>query len=91
MGVKVAFLGASPPPGTSPSAPSPRIPAAAVRTDGGSTVVFEVSDGRAERRAVRTGSAAGDMVEVVSGLTPGERVVVESPVPLKDGLSVVVR
>ncbi|HOC18952.1 MAG TPA: efflux RND transporter periplasmic adaptor subunit [Vicinamibacterales bacterium] len=91
MGVKVAFLGASPPPGASPSAPSPRVPAAAVRTDGGSTVVFVVKDGRAERRAVRTGSTAGEMVEIMSGLTPGERIVIESPAPLKDGLAVVVR
>lgn len=91
MGVKVAFLGAAPPPGAAKAAPAPRIPAKAVRVDSGSQIVFVVRDGRAERRAIRVGATAADRVEVVSGLTPGERIVVEPPKGLKDGDRVVVR
>ncbi len=91
MGVKVAFLGAAPPAGTAPAAPPLRIPARAVRTDGGSQVVFVVKGDRVERRALRTGATAGDRVEVASGLTPGERIVVDSSSALKDGDRVVVR
>ena len=91
MGVKVAFLGAAPPPGAARAAPPPRIPAKAVRAESGSPVVFVVRDGRAERRAIRVGATAADRVEVVSGLTPGERIVVEPPKGLKDGDRVVVR
>jgi len=91
MGVKVAFLGAAPSADQTSAAPPLRIPARALRADGGTQVVFVVKDGRAERRAVRTGSKAGDRVEIVSGLTPGERIVVEPPASLKDGDAVVVK
>ncbi len=40
------------------------------------------SDERAERRAVTVGATDGDQVEVVSGLTAGERVVVEGAATL---------
>jgi len=44
-----------------------------------------------ERRAVRVGDARGDQVEIVSGLSAGDRVVVEGPPELADGSRVVVR
>jgi len=44
-----------------------------------------------ERRAVRTGDARGEAVEVTGGLTAGERVVIEGPPDLADGRQVVVR
>jgi RND family efflux transporter MFP subunit len=91
MGVKVAFLGAAPASGTAPAAPALRIPSGAVRTDGGAQVVFVVKEDRVERRAIRTGAADGDRVEVVSGLAPGVRIVVQSSSALKDGDRVVVR
>jgi HlyD family secretion protein len=90
MGVKVAFQGSET---AAPAAALPvTIPKAALRTDGGSQVVFVVTgDGRLERRALRVGTAKDDRVEVVSGLTPGERIVIEGPVGLKDGDRVVIR
>jgi RND family efflux transporter MFP subunit len=92
MGVKVAFLGAAEPAaGASPPRLKLSIPKAAVRTDQGQSIVFVVVGDRVERRAVRTGDAAGEQVEIVSGLAAGERVVVEGPPDLADGRAVIVR
>ncbi len=90
MGIKVAFLGSETPAGS--SAPLVTIPKEALRTDGGSQVVFVVVGGdRVERRALRLGPARDDRVEVVSGLAPGERIVLSPPASLKDGDRIVVR
>jgi RND family efflux transporter MFP subunit len=90
MGVKVAFLGSEASAAT--SAPPVTIPKDALRTDGGSQVVFVVAGGdRVERRALRLGGARDDRVEVMSGLTPGERIVLGPPAALKDGDRIVVR
>lgn len=64
------------------------IPAAALRRDDGRDVVFVVRDGAAERRAVNVGSENETEVMIVSGLDPGERVVVEGPSDLTDGAAV---
>jgi len=54
--------------------------------------VFVVAgDSRVERRALRLGPAKGDQIEVVSGLTPGEKIVLEPPPALKDGDRVIVK
>jgi len=91
MGVKVAFLGAPEPASAAASRPRLTVPRAAIRTDQGQAVVFVVVENRVERRAVRLGGSKGDAAEVLSGLTAGERVVVEGPPDLTDGLRVVVR
>jgi RND family efflux transporter MFP subunit len=92
MGVKVSFLredeGATP---QSAAAPTVSVPKGALKTVDGSSIVFVVKDDRVERRAVRAGIESGNEVEVVSGLTPGERVVVDAPPQLKDGDRVKVR
>jgi multidrug efflux pump subunit AcrA (membrane-fusion protein) len=44
-----------------------------------------------ERRAVTTGPDDGDQIEVVSGLTVGENVVVDGPATMKDGDKVTVK
>jgi RND family efflux transporter MFP subunit len=90
MGIKVAFLGTET--AATKSEPPVTIPNGAVRTDGGSRVVFVVSGGdRAERRALRVGVTREDRVEVLSGLAPGERIVLDPPATLKDGARIVVR
>ncbi len=90
MGIKVAFLGAETP--AAVAATPVTIAKSAVRTDAGSQVVFVLAaDGRVERRALRLGPAKDDRIEVVSGLTPGEKIVLEPPTALKDGDRVVVR
>jgi RND family efflux transporter MFP subunit len=92
MGVKVAFLK---PGETAPANQAPRarllIPRAAARAGQGGDVVFVIRDDRVERRAVRLGGADGDFVEVVTGLSAGEQIVVDGPPDLADGDRIVVR
>jgi RND family efflux transporter MFP subunit len=90
MGVKVAFFGA-PEVTSAPRAPRLLVPRAAIRTDNGQSVAFVVLGDRVERRAVRTGDVKGDTIEVLSGLAPGEQVVVEGPSDLADGRKITVR
>jgi RND family efflux transporter MFP subunit len=92
MGAHVAFLSPAP---AAPAAGSPAasrvvvVPPDAVQTeDGGTTIVFVISDGHAQRRAVRLGdrTAAGQLI--VAGLQPDELVAVEGADHLKDGAGV---
>ncbi len=87
MGVKVSFLeDARPQAGGAPAKPRTSLPKDAVRTVEGRTVVFVLNgDARVERRAIAVGMNNGDQVEVISGLSAGERVVVSAPPTLKDG------
>ena len=90
MGVKVAFLGADTP--AAVAAAPVTIAKSALRTDRGSQVVFVVAgDGLVERRALRVGPAKEDRIEVVSGLSPGEKIVLDPPAALKDGDRVTVK
>jgi RND family efflux transporter MFP subunit len=89
MGVKVSFFNEK----EAPAAPAePRLklmmPTAAVRTEEGTTYVFVMQGDRVERRAVKVGTAQGDQIEVLSGLSAGDRVVVEAPDTLVDGARV---
>lgn len=47
--------------------------------------VFVAAEGRAVRREVRIGARRPGSVEITEGLTPGERVVIEGTVRLRDG------
>jgi RND family efflux transporter MFP subunit len=91
MGIKVAFLEQAQP--VAAEAPRSRmfVPKAAVRTADGKSIVFVVRDNRAERRAVTVGAADGDQVEVRSGLTGDEKVVIDGPPTLADGARVTVK
>ena len=90
MGVKVTFLADS-----DEAAPTARpvtlVPKGAIRTDGKQSYVFVVVNDRVDRRAVSTGGADGDRVEVTAGLNPGDRVVVSPPPELSAGALVVAR
>lgn len=83
MNASVAFLG-DPPASGGPSRGQVSVPASAVR--GGAVFVFR--DGRALRRAVRTGVRRGTAVVVEQGLEAGELVIVNPPEDLKDGARV---
>ena len=87
MGVKVSFLKDEPAanPNAAPAAPRVMVPKAAVRKADGKSIVFVVKDDKVERRAISVGQEQGDQVEVMSGVTAGERVVIDGPATLKDG------
>jgi len=85
MGVKVSFLADAPAPGQAPPRPRVVVPKAAVRSADGKSIVFVMKEDRVERRAVGVGLENGDQVELVSGVSAGERVVVDGPPTLKDG------
>jgi membrane fusion protein, heavy metal efflux system len=62
----------------------PSVPAAALLESGGQTWVFaEKSPGEFERTAVRTGADSGGYVPLLSGLKPGDRVVVDGAILLQ--------
>jgi RND family efflux transporter MFP subunit len=91
MGVKVTFLrepGATDAPATRPIA---LVPASAIRTENNQAYAFVVNGDVVERRAVSTGGADGDRLEVLAGLKAGDRVVVSPPEELVAGVRVRVK
>jgi RND family efflux transporter MFP subunit len=92
MGVKVRFLREEgPATAANPARPLILVPKTAIRTAGSDSVVFVVRGAVVEQRAVKTGGADGDRVEVLSGLQSGERVVAPIPDTLTDGAAVTVK
>jgi len=90
MGVKVTFLRDSEEP--APAArPMTLVPKGAIRTEGTGSYVFVVVNDRVDRRAITSGGADGDRVEVTAGLKAGERVVVSPPAELSAGALIVPR
>ena len=88
MGVKVSFFAEK---AAEPAdVPKARllVPKAAVRSANGQSIVFVVRDDRVERRAVKVGATEGDRTEILSGVSVGDRVVVEGPDTLVDGARV---
>jgi RND family efflux transporter MFP subunit len=91
MGVKVTFLrepGATDAPATRPIA---LVPSSAIRTENNQAYAFVVNGDVVERRAVSTGGADGDRLEVLAGLKAGDRVVVSPPAELAAGVKVRVK
>ena len=90
MGVKVSFLSEAPPLASAGEQARARVlvPKGAVRTVDGTSIVFVVRGDRVERRAVKLGGNDGDLVEVASGLTAGDKVVTEGVATLTDGARV---
>jgi RND family efflux transporter MFP subunit len=85
MGVKVSFLRDESSSQARAVTPRALVPKAAIRSVDGRSVVFVVQQDRVERRAVSVGEQNGDQVEVLSGVSAGERVVIDGPQGLKDG------
>jgi RND family efflux transporter MFP subunit len=69
------------------------IPTSAVHRRGGlELVVVRSDDGTARTRAVTTGATSPDgRIEILSGVNPGEVVLVDAPGPVADGTPVEVR
>jgi len=62
-----------------------RVPAPAVIQRGQMEIAFIVGDGKAQLRLVKTGKHLSGEVELVSGVSAGERIVVENVAELTDG------
>ena len=85
MGVTVSFLEKAPEPDVEPRR-GVRVPSSAVVTrDGKDTVFVVASDDIVERRQVQAGGTLGSDREVLSGLAPGETVVIDPPGDLAEG------
>ena len=92
MGVKVTFLRDEETADVRTSRPIALVPKVAIRAEHGQSHAFVVnSAGVVDRRAVKVGGADGDRVEVLDGLTAGERVVVSPPSALTNGTKVTVQ
>jgi len=92
MGVKVTFLREADEVPLEAARPVTLVPKASVRVEGDRAYVFVLTPGNlVERRAVTTAGTDADRIEVIAGLTAGERVVVSPPENLTDGSMVVVR
>jgi len=88
MGVKVAFQEVASDDAGKRRPNGVLIPQAAVKRIDGMDYVFVVDQGRVERRAVATGDTRGDDRVVTSGLSAGDRAVLNASPELVDGVSV---
>lgn len=61
---------------------------AVISTPAGQQVAFVAVEGKALQRKVETGLEAGGRVQIISGLKPGEQVIVSGQEKLKDGAEV---
>jgi RND family efflux transporter MFP subunit len=89
MGVKVTFLRDAEAADLAAARPVALVPKTAIRAEGNQSYAFVVAGGVVDRRAVTTGGADGDRVEVLAGLRSGERVIVSPPLTLTSGTRVV--
>jgi membrane fusion protein (multidrug efflux system) len=67
------------------------VPAESVVTRGQLQLVFVAENNIAHARLVTLGASAKNQLEVLSGLHPGDRVIVPIPTGLSDGSPMVVR
>lgn len=88
MAAKVVFLDEAPDPSVPVEPRRVTAPAAAVVTNGSDTIVWVVDKAVAKSVAVKTGAKIGTEIEIISGLSGGEKVVVSPPGGLRDGQTV---
>ncbi|MDO8670100.1 MAG: efflux RND transporter periplasmic adaptor subunit [Dehalococcoidia bacterium] len=67
------------------------VPKSAVVQESSNTVVYLVADGKVKRQIVTIGASSGDQIEIVAGLTEGQKVVISGLAGLQDGQEVSVR
>lgn len=61
------------------------VPVRSIRAEAGTSYVFIIKDGRAEKRIVQLGQAEADLVEIKSGVAAGEQVATSNVELLNDG------
>jgi RND family efflux transporter MFP subunit len=91
MGVKVTFLRDASDSTTPVAEGVALVPKSAIRTENDTSYVFVVRQDTVERRAIQTAGADAERVEVVAGLTEGERVVVSPPAALAEGVRIAIK
>jgi HlyD family secretion protein len=94
MGAKVDFLEPERPRAAGAAAPartSIRVPAAAVKSDAGSSYVWLVREGRLAKRPVTTGPVSAGFLEIRSGLNGGEQLMVGGVETPTEGMKVKVQ
>lgn len=64
------------------------VPKLAVVTEGGENFVFVVNEGRAEKRSIELGYTRGAAVEILAGISLGEKIAIAGHTTLEDGESV---
>ena len=87
MSVKVAFRDNN----ATPAGRAVIVPKAAVLNRDQRDVVFVVNNGTVERRAVTVTDTQGDDSVLSAGVAAGEKVVVNAPATLQDGMIVKVK
>ncbi len=85
MGVKVAFQNGV---AVSPGRAGVLIPQSAVHENEGKQYVWRIVDGAVERMAVATAGERGKEILVTSGITGGEKVIMNAPPGLQNGARV---
>lgn len=86
MGVKVTFMKQASAADAAPDArPIMLVPKTAIRTEGDLSYAYLVNAGVVDRRAVKLGGTDGDRLEVMAGLTSGERVILSPAAGLVSG------
>jgi RND family efflux transporter MFP subunit len=90
MGAKVDFLEPPKPAASGDAAAraSIRVPSTAVRSDASGSYVWLVRDGRLTKRTVTTGPVSGGFLEVRSGLSGGEQLLVSGVEKPEEGMKV---
>lgn len=88
MRAKVNFLNETKQNNTKNSAPKLSVPASAISTRNGQKVVFIVENGKAVETAVTLGENMGSRIEILSGVTAGQRVVLRPSEKLSTGTEV---
>jgi multidrug efflux pump subunit AcrA (membrane-fusion protein) len=83
MRAKVSFL--SRPVQKGEERPRTVVNPSAIVTNGRKSAVFVVEENRVKETPVTLGASLGDAVEVLSGVKPGERIVLKPPKRLKEG------
>jgi multidrug efflux pump subunit AcrA (membrane-fusion protein) len=83
MSAKVSFLARK----LAPGEMKPRLAAArsALIDRNGKTIAYLLEGNRVRETPIKVGKTFGDMVEILSGLKAGDRIVVTPPKRLKDG------
>lgn len=95
MGVKVTFLKDEKNPNAAAAMmntqPTVLVPKAAIVTHGGQEIVFVVKNDHVDRVAIKVGGNDADRMEVLAGLSAGDRVVVSPPPTMVNGSLVTVK